>query len=327
MNICFVDKTNFSYDANSLYSKELRGAESVIINLSSALANLGNQVTVINNCYKSKSINGVNWIDIKSINQIYKYDLVIANGDCRLFKYAASKKNILFSHSLQSIEKFLRKKQLLSYLKYKPKICFLSNYHKKNRSKFLHMFGSINLEWAVDELFTKSSVSDQTNSNQAIFTSRPDRNLELLLKLWTSSIIKRNKNLKLLVTENNFKINDKSIIKRKLGNQTELFEDLQKSKLCLLPGHKAELYCLAAEEAKELCIPIVTFGIGSLSERVEHNITGFIANNENEFIEYTLELFSNEILWNKIRTNLIKIKGLKNWTNVANNLIDQINEI
>lgn len=327
MNICFVDKTNFSYDANSLYSKELRGAESVIINLSSALANLGNQVTVINNCYKSKSINGVNWIDIKSINQIYKYDLVIANGDCRLFKYAASKKNILFSHSLQSIEKFLRKKQLLSYLKYKPKICFLSNYHKKNRSKFLHMFGSINLEWAVDELFTKSSVSDQTNSNQAIFTSRPDRNLELLLKLWTSSIIKRNKNLKLLVTENNFKINDKSIIKRKLGNQTELFEDLQKSKLCLLPGHKAELYCLAAEEAKELCIPIVTFGIGSLSERVEHNITGFIANNENEFVEYTLELFSNEILWNKIRTNLIKIKGLKNWTNVANNLIDQINEI
>ncbi len=267
MNICFVDKTSFVYDANSLYSKELRGAESVIINLSNALANLGNQVTVINNCYNSKSINGVNWVNIKSINQIYSYDLVVANGDCRLFKYAKSKKNVLFSHSLQSIEKFLRKKQLFSYLKYKPKICFISNYHKKN------------------------------------------------------------KNLKLLVTENNFNINDRSIIKRKLGNQRQLFEDLQKSKLCLLPGHKAELYCLAAEEAKEMCIPTVTFGIGSLSERVEHNVTGFIANNNNEFIEYTLELFSNEILWNKIRNNLIKKKGLKNWTKVANNLIDQINDI
>ena len=31
-----LDKTNFNYDANSLYSKELRGAESVIINLSNA---------------------------------------------------------------------------------------------------------------------------------------------------------------------------------------------------------------------------------------------------------------------------------------------------
>ena len=327
MNICFVDKTNFVYDANSLYSKELRGAESVIINLSNALSSLGNQVTVINNCYNSKSINGVNWVDIKSINQTYSYDLVVANGDCRLFKYAKSKKNVLFSHSLQSIEKFLRKKQLFSYLKYKPKICFISNYHKKNRSKILHMFGSINLEWAVDDLFINSKISNQINSKQAIFTSRPDRNLELLLKLWTNSIIKKNKNLKLLVTENNFKIDDRSIIKRKLGNQRQLFEDLQKSKLCLLPGHKAELYCLAAEEAKEMCIPIVTFGIGSLSERVEHDVTGFIANNNNEFTEYTLELFSNEILWNKIRNNLIKKKGLKNWTKVANNLIDQINEI
>ena len=52
MNICLVDKTNFSYDANSIYSKELRGAESVIINLSKALLNLGNKVTVINNCFK-----------------------------------------------------------------------------------------------------------------------------------------------------------------------------------------------------------------------------------------------------------------------------------
>ena len=49
MHICFIDKTNFYYDANSLYSKELRGAESVIINLSNALASLGIRVTVINN--------------------------------------------------------------------------------------------------------------------------------------------------------------------------------------------------------------------------------------------------------------------------------------
>ena len=60
---------------------------------------------------------------------------------------------------------------------------------------------------------------------------------------------------------------------------------------------------------------------------LRHNVTGFIANNDKEFIEYTLELFSNEILWNKIRNNLIKKKGLKNWTKVANNLIDQINDI
>ena len=47
--------------------------------------------------------------------------------------------------------------------------------------------------------------------------------------------------------------------------------------MLLVPGHKAELYCLAAEEARELCVPIVTMGIGSLYERVEHEKTGYIA--------------------------------------------------
>ena len=38
----------------------------------------------------------MNWVNIKSINQIYSYDLVVANGDCRLFKYAKSKKTFYF---------------------------------------------------------------------------------------------------------------------------------------------------------------------------------------------------------------------------------------
>ena len=50
MNICFVDNTDFKYDGDSIYSHKLRGAESVIINLSNALKVLGHKVTVINNC-------------------------------------------------------------------------------------------------------------------------------------------------------------------------------------------------------------------------------------------------------------------------------------
>jgi len=324
MNICFVDKTSFSYDANSLYSKELRGAESVIINLSEALVILGNKVTVLNNCYKSNTINGVNWVDIKSINQIGEYDLVIANGDCRLFKYATSKKNVLFSHSLQSVEKFIRKKQLFSYLKYKPIVCFISDYHQKNRAKLLYLFGSIHLRWSVDNLFLNSPISNKIDNKLAIFSSRPDRNLKFLLKVWSNSIAKKDKKLKLLATENDFNYNDKSILIRNLGSQKDLLNDLCRSRVCLLPGHKAELFCLSAEEAKELCIPIVTMGIGCLSERVDHNVTGFIANNENEFVEYTIKLFNDDNLWNIMRKNLQENRGKNNWSNVAKNLINQI---
>lgn len=92
----------------------------------------------------------------------------------------------------------------------------------------------------------------------------------------------------------------------------------------MIPGHKAELFCLAAEEARELCLPIVTLGIGSLSERVEHEQTGFIAQNEDEFAFYTLELFNNNNLWNNIRDNLFRLRGSKNWKNSVLNLLEII---
>tara|TARA_Y100000996_G_scaffold295672_1_gene234032 strand:- start:184 stop:531 length:348 start_codon:yes stop_codon:yes gene_type:complete len=111
MNICFVDKTDFQYDSNDIHSSKLRGAETVIINLSSALKNNGHNITVINNCPKNTIINGINWININSNYKFENFDLVIANGDCNLFKFANSKRNILFSHSIQTWEKFIRKKQ------------------------------------------------------------------------------------------------------------------------------------------------------------------------------------------------------------------------
>ena len=324
MKICFVDNTNFQYDSESINSEKLRGAETVLINITKELNLLDNEITVINNCSTSRMIENINWVNINTIKSVDYFDTVIANGDCNLFKYAISNNNILFSHSLQSLEKFIRKKQLLSYLKYKPKVCFLSQYHKKNRSKFLYFFGHINLRWAVDDIFLKTEVTNEIKNNQAIFISRPDRNLELLLDIWKNNIFKKNDKLKLLATENSYNFQDNSIIPRKLDNRIKLINDLKSSRVCLIPGHKAELYCLVAEEAKELCVPIVTLGIGCLKERVEHGKTGYIANNKDEFAHYTLELFKNDDLWNSMRNNLIKQRGIKTWSLTAKNLLNQI---
>jgi len=324
VKICFVDNTNFQYDAESINSEKLRGAETVLINITKELNLLGNEITVINNCATSRMIENINWVNINTIKNADYFDAVIANGDCNLFKYAISNNNILFSHSLQSLEKFIRKKQLLSYLKYKPKVCFLSQYHKKNRSKILYFFGHINLRWAVDNIFLKTEVTNEIKNNQAIFISRPDRNLDLLLEIWKNNIIKKNDKLKLLATENSYNFKDNSIIPRKLDSRIKLIKDLKSSRVCLIPGHKAELYCLVAEEAKELCVPIVTLGIGCLKERVEHGKTGYIANNKDEFVNYTIELFKNDDLWNSMRNNLIKQRGMKTWSLTAKNLLNQI---
>ena len=324
MNICFIDKTNFQYNSKDKYSKNLRGAETVLINLSKALNDLGHSVSIINNCPRTEIIDGIKWIKINDNLNIKHFDFVISNGDCHLFKYVKSNKKILFSHSLQSIEKFIRKKQFFPYLKYRPKICFISEYHKKNRSKLLYMFGHINLRWSVDEIFQKAPIPTNIDNNLAIFTSKEGRNQDLLIDIWKNYIYPKNNRLKLFLnsqTKNNEKFN---IMNRVQQTQIVLLDELSMARVFLIPGHKAELFCLAAAEASQMCIPIVTLGYGCLSERVTHEKTGFVAKNHQEFANYTLKLFTDNDLWQTMRNNLEKQRSDLSWKNVAVNLINQL---
>ena len=324
MKICFLDNSPIPYTSNDLNSKLIRGGENAIIHLSNELSELGNEVEVYNSNKNDCIINDVKWFNLSSTNKNSIYDVAFTNNDIRLFDNIIARKYVAFSHSIQTIEKFIRKGQLLSYLKYKPKIVLLSNYHSKNRNYLLKLFGTINLNWAVDPLFLKTELNENLIENRAIFTSRRDRNLDMLIKLWIKEIFPKNKSLKLYTTPSELIDNNYNIFVRNFGDKKLMIKDLIKSKVLLVPGHKAELYCIAAEEARELCIPIVTLGIGSLSERVKHGITGFIAKNSDEFADYTLKIFNDHNLWKKIRNNLIKLRGTKKWKTVASSLIQQL---
>jgi glycosyltransferase involved in cell wall biosynthesis len=307
-----------------LNSKLIRGGENAIIHLSNELSKLGNKVEVYNNIENDCIIDDVKWFNLRGLNKTSVYDVAFTNNDIRLFNNVIAKKYVAFSHSIQTIEKFIRKGQLFSYLKYKPKIILLGKYHKENRNYLLKMFGTINLEWAVDPLFLDAKLDENLIENRAIFTSRRDRNLDLLIKLWIKDIFPKNKSIKLYSTPSELIKNDYNIFARNFEDKTTMVKDLLKSKVLLVPGHKGELYCIAAEEARELCIPIITLGIGSLSERVEHGITGFIAKTPEEFADYTLKIFNDENLWKDLRNNLIKLRGTKKWNKVAFNLLSQI---
>ena len=325
MNICFLDNANFEYNSQDIYSYKLRGAETVLINLSKELSNLGHKITVINNCYKNEIIDDISWKKIQSYNEKETFDLAISNGDTRLFDKINSNKKILFSYSLQTFEKFIRKKQIFSYFKHKPKIVFLSDYHINNTSKITSLFGHIRVNWGIDELFINAELNNNIDNNLSTFTSRPDRNLDLLINIWNNHIYPKFNSGKLLITPPTNQIDlSKNIFLRNADSRIEMINDIKKSRIFLIPGHKAELYCLAAEEASELCIPIVTLGIGSLSERIIQDKTGFIAKNNEEFSDYTIQLYKNDDLWKQIRNNLIMMRGKNKWSNVASDFMSKV---
>jgi len=325
MKVCFIDKTEFQYNYEDINKPFLRGAENILINLSLSISELGHEVVVFNNCSKEYKSKNYSWLNIERINynNVY-YDIAVSNNDTRLLDNINSIKKYVISHSLQSIEKFIRKKQFKSYFKNKPIYLLLGKYHESKMSKLFSIYGTKTIDYGLDKIFLDKIIENNIENNLAMFTSRSDRNLDLLIDVWKSSIFSKNNKLKLYVTPVDKNLEKFGIFNRKFVDKNEFINQLVKSRVILLPGHKAELYCLAASEAQELCIPVVTMGIGSLSERVEHNITGLIAKNKKQFSDYIIEIFSNNGLWLSFRNNLLSKRGKKTWLRASRKFLKTI---
>ena len=322
--IYFIENS-FDYNALNFNDSTIAGAEKTLINITNELGKNENLlIKVFNNTSHSRIINKVQWSNISQIKKNDNPDFVISMSDANLFYKLSAKKNYLWSHSVQNLEKFLRKGQLIPFIKFKPIMILEGEYHYKTRSFFTSFYGKKTLYIAPDYEFINTRIS--TNfipPPNAIFTTRSDRNLKFLIQCW-SEIKKNNKKATLLINPPH-KLNNEEILNdikiRIKGNKHLLIDDLSKTRLFLSPGHVGEVFCLAAVEARELCIPIVTMGYGCLYERVEHNITGYIASNQQEFIEYSNLILKDDDIFKEFRTNLINRKNSRNYNNVKNDFL------
>ena len=141
MKIIFIENSEIQYSGHDKNNPILRGAELAIIHLSECFAQKGFEVVVLNNCKKDLIINKVEYKNINYISSKINCNYAIANADSNLFRHVNSNKNFLFSHSIQNFEKFIRKKQLIPFIKYKPIVLCSGKYHYNKRSFLTALFG------------------------------------------------------------------------------------------------------------------------------------------------------------------------------------------
>ncbi len=327
--IYFIESST-NFNNNDLSSFKIGGSEKTLINITNALAKNENfEIKVFNKTQNEIFSNNVHWLNINKICQHKDIDHLIAMSDANLLSIIHAKKKYLWSHSVQSIEKFLRKKQFFAFLKNKPLMILEGHYHSKNRSFLTSFFGKKVLRIAPDNDFINTQINfKKLPSNKAIFTTRSDRNLLFLLDCWKQIHIgSPNSELHINPPYNlNNEENKLNIRIRIKSDKALLIKELSESRVMLNPGHKGEVFCLAAAEAAELCVPIVTMGYGCLYERVEHNITGYIAKTKKEFINYAIKILNDDNTYFKFKENLINKKGERTYKHVSDDLIKIINE-
>ncbi len=170
-------------------------------------------------------------------------------------------------------------------------------------------------------------MQDRINKN-AIFYSRYDRNGKYVIDIWKKIFPQLNNNTELYINSEILNEDDlqKYNIKKKIYmEKNKLIDFLSNFRILIIPGHKGEVFCNVAEEAKALCIPIVTMGIGALSERVIDNYNGYVCNNFQDFEKKILTLMNNDEIYLKFKKNLYNDRGTIKWKDTVIKLIDLFN--
>lgn len=326
--IYFLEKS-IPFDFEDLNSPLIAGTEKTLINISLELSNTNLfDVIVLNNSLNEKSKKNLLWCNLDKLPKLPDPDILVASSDANLLSFKNAGKKFVWSHSVQTIEKFIRKKQLIPFLKNKPIVILEGEYHYKFRNFFTSFYGKKILKLAADYDFINAEIDpDFIPEKNVIFNTRSDRNLDLIIDNWRK-ISNNNVETKLFInppfSENEFSKKN-NIIVRKKGDKSQLINELINCRLMINPGHKGEVFCLVAEEARVLCLPIITMGYGALKERVEHGVTGFISKNLKEFVQYSKDVLFDDQLYLFLKKNLYERRLLRSYKNVVGDFINIIN--
>tara|TARA_B100001245_G_scaffold213633_1_gene179647 strand:- start:133 stop:1137 length:1005 start_codon:yes stop_codon:yes gene_type:complete len=321
--VIIIDNSNLSYSGEDINGVTLRGTETSLILLAEQFIRVGIEVDFCNNILETKVVNGVNYFNKKKIVNTYLYDLAIAVSDANQFNNVNALKKAVFSNSNQSFEKFLRKKQLLPFLRHKPVLVTLCNYQYYKRSFLTSFHGKKMIPITVDPKFLNIDIDlNYLPKKKVVYNIRSNRNLDWLLDIWSKKIFPFNKDFELYITPNIINYSDKlraqNVFLRKIGSRSEMIEELKEYRALTYLGHKSDIFTLTCEESAKLCLPLITFGIGSISDRVQHNETGFLAKNDQEFADYTIKLLNNNDFYLDLRKKMHQIRHKNSWVDIAN---------
>jgi glycosyltransferase involved in cell wall biosynthesis len=326
MRIAILDCTATHYNEELSPNLPLGGIERCIISLSRAFYNKGMVVHVYNKTLSGVSeFHGIPWAPLNTAHN-FKADVVIACNDACLFDdYATSSgernfKRFLWLHNPVNLSKTIRKGRFLPLLRWRPEAIFLGTSHIKSTSAFVPFGRKHNIGHGVEDIFLNRPINTTPPAPHAAFISQSYRGLDDVIRIWKNFIFPKMPQAKLdIYSEWN---GDKNLelygitLKGRLP-RAALLSELSDKRVMLIPGHKDETFCLAAQESLCLGIPVITFGIGSLKERIENGTTGYIAKNESEFAAKTLTLLSDDTLWTEMHNNAAKTRDHAGWGDVA----------
>lgn len=330
---------------SDLEEKSIAGTQTAFIELSRAFEQLGAIVNVYTDTLRFLDGDLRTWNQLSHVDGTVSYDLMIVNVSPYLFenfKHIKTKRKILWIHNEAKYLLYWHRLKFL--LKYRPVVVFSGKYHKSTLPFFIPTGGRRVISYGISEEVLNMRPCNQMERNKKVyFTSNPLRSLRWLVDLWVAEIHPhhpdaelhvfagwktygawgksvKNRMQKEIEYASQFEVN--KIIIRDVMPKHELFKEMKQGRAMFYRGDRAETFCLAVAEAQALGLPAVVCDLGSMKERVEHGVTGFVSKNDKDFIEASLNLLRDDNLFYSMSYNSKNKYNSVNWMRAASDFLD-----
>ncbi len=338
-HILFADES-IPFDGQSMERGPLGGAESAFISLLEVLARRGHKISVRNKCIAPLDYKGISWRPLGT-PWPEDADVYVANRSAFLLhRSPQTRKRIFWIHNPAG---YLLKWRYLWRLAYfRPSIIFSGEHHKAtypvSAPPWLKQNSRVIIPYGIDDRFCQTQEKSSAPKPKVIFTSNPLRGLDWLLQLWAEKIFPHVPQAELHVfsgastykaqgTELGHKMDEILRVARCMENKGVrlrdplpkdlLIQEMQDCRAILYKGDVGETFCLALAESQAMGIPAVVRPIGCVAERVAHGKTGFVAESDDAFCQYGIEILTNDLLWQELHHNSLNMQRSWKWDQAA----------
>ncbi len=336
-SVVIVDCTEQEYNGETISQKPTGGIPLVVTHLAENLAKRGCRVTVENKTPENKIFKNVSW-EHRSNPRVESADIIIACNDVKIFDQAPYKKMIedgakpiLWLHNLFTWKRAWKKKRIGALLRRKADAVFLGEYHLNQCSKWMPLGSRHIIRHGVGQNFFDMPILGNQRKPQALFLSKAFRGFSSVMELWIKSVhpscpdavlkayIGKSEIRNYPYSEEQLKGYGIEVMDR--APQSVLMEEMQKSSCLIYPGHKDETFCNVAAECSVLGLPVITRGIGALSERVASG-GGVMAHNDHDMAQSIIRCMKDPEYTQKLSEAALKTRDAYRWENRINEWLD-----
>ncbi len=299
------------FDGATPFERSLGGSESAVVFMARELARRGHRVRVFCACERPGEYDGVTYRDLSDFPAFVESESCDVFVCCRhprgLTAPVRSKINVIWNHDI-IVEPAAQ--QLMSLMFKVDRLFVLSEFHKQQFQRRLSVSEDryVVTRNGVDlDLIDEASRGVQRDPNRLLYTSRPERGLDVLLTTWPE-LKRRRPELKLAVTYYENPSADAQMaeylgtLKRTaeqlpditlLGalSKRELYREIASSALVVYPATFPEVSCISALEAAACGTPMIASRYAALKESVVDGETGLLVPGDPHSDEY-LERFA-----------------------------------